>query len=130
MVKRNSVECGKDTAERMMQLCLVFDILAHTHLYTHQLSCYSFMVDAADPHKFPNAKKELYSLLSSPSLNGIPLLLLFNKHDLSDARSGEEIVDALGVKDMKGREIAYFEISCKDIINIDSVLDWLIKHSK
>ena len=110
------------------------------------------MVDAADPAKFPNAKKELSSLLSSPSLNGIPLLMLFNKNDLPDARPAginidklsnkyhhcviiiifylDEIVEALGVKQMKGREIAYYEISCKDILNIDTTLDWLIKHSK
>mmetsp|Transcript_73172 Transcript_73172/g.65864 ORF Transcript_73172/g.65864 Transcript_73172/m.65864 type:complete len:178 (+) Transcript_73172:124-657(+) len=89
-----------------------------------------FMVDAADPNKFPNSKKELHSLLSSPSLNGIPLLLLFNKNDLPDARPADEIVSALGVKSLKGREIAYYEISCKDILNIDTTLDWLIKHSK
>mmetsp|Transcript_73176 Transcript_73176/g.65868 ORF Transcript_73176/g.65868 Transcript_73176/m.65868 type:complete len:178 (+) Transcript_73176:24-557(+) len=89
-----------------------------------------YVIDAADPNKFPNSKKELHSLLSSPSLNGIPLLLLFNKNDLPDARPADEIVSALGVKSLKGREIAYYEISCKDILNIDTTLDWLIKHSK
>merc|ERR1712228_341416 len=86
--------------------------------------------DLGGQNKFPNSKKELHSLLSSPSLNGIPLLLLFNKNDLPDARPAEEIVAALGVKSLKGREIAYYEISCKDILNIDTTLDWLIKHSK
>ena len=88
------------------------------------------MVDAADPKKFPSAKKELHSLLSSPSLDKIPLLLLFNKNDLAEARSADEIISALGVKQLSNREIGYYEISCKNIINIDNTLDWLIKHSK
>mmetsp|Transcript_6176 Transcript_6176/g.7666 ORF Transcript_6176/g.7666 Transcript_6176/m.7666 type:complete len:178 (-) Transcript_6176:158-691(-) len=89
-----------------------------------------FMIDAADPTKFPAAKKELQGLLASPSLNGIPLLLLFNKNDLKTAKPADDIVDALGIKKLKGREVAYYEISCKDILNIDTTLDWLIKHSK
>jgi len=89
-----------------------------------------FMVDAADAGKFPAAKKELFSLLSSPSLNGIPLLLLFNKNDLPEARPSAEILQALNIKSLKGREVAYYEVSCKDIINIDTTLDWLIKHSR
>jgi len=89
-----------------------------------------FMVDAADPNSFSNAKKELHSLLQSPSLATIPLLLLFNKSDLADARPANEILDVLGVNDMKKREVAYYVISCKTVSNIDVTLEWLIKHSK
>jgi len=55
---------------------------------------------------------------------------LFNKNDLDNARPANEIIEALGTKEMKGREVAYYEISCKDIVNIDVTLEWLIKHSK
>ena len=88
------------------------------------------MVDAADPNKFGTAKRELHTILTSPSLNGIPLLCLFNKNDLSSARKADEIVQALELKKLKGREIAYYEISCKELMNIDVTLEWLIKHSK
>mmetsp|Transcript_73174 Transcript_73174/g.65866 ORF Transcript_73174/g.65866 Transcript_73174/m.65866 type:complete len:178 (+) Transcript_73174:24-557(+) len=89
-----------------------------------------YVIDAADPNKFGTAKKELHAILTSPSLNGIPLLCLFNKNDLPQARKADEIVQTLELKKLKGREIAYYEISCKDILNIDTTLDWLIKHSK
>jgi ADP-ribosylation factor-like protein 8 len=89
-----------------------------------------FMVDAAAPKLFPKSKKELHSLLSIPTLDGIPLLLLFNKQDLREARPADEILDALGIKSLKDREIAYYEVSCKEILNIDAALDWLTKHSK
>jgi hypothetical protein len=35
-----------------------------------------------------------------------------------------------GLKAMTDREVACFMISCKNSTNIDSVIDWLIKHSK
>eukprot|EP00484_Ammonia_sp_Unknown_P026123 CAMPEP_0197048564 /NCGR_PEP_ID=MMETSP1384-20130603/23899_1 /TAXON_ID=29189 /ORGANISM="Ammonia sp." /LENGTH=177 /DNA_ID=CAMNT_0042480719 /DNA_START=34 /DNA_END=567 /DNA_ORIENTATION=- len=89
-----------------------------------------YVIDAADASKFGTAKKELHTILQSPSLNGIPLLMLFNKNDLPNARKADEIVDALELKKLKGREIAYYEISCKEMINIDVTLEWLIKHSK
>ena len=88
------------------------------------------MIDAADPNKFGTAKKELHAILTSPSLNGIPLLCLFNKNDLPQARKADEIVQSLELKKLKGREIAYYEISCKELMNIDVTLEWLIKHSK
>ncbi|KAI3900204.1 hypothetical protein MKW92_042464 [Papaver armeniacum] len=60
---------------------------------------------------------ELHDLLSKPSLNGIPLLVLGNKIDK-------------GLKSLTDREVCCFMISCRNSTNIDSVIDWLVKHSK
>lgn len=35
-----------------------------------------------------------------------------------------------GLESIKDREVCCYMISCKDSINIDVVIDWLIKHSK
>lgn len=35
-----------------------------------------------------------------------------------------------GIKTIKDRELCCYMISCKDSINIDVVIDWLIKHLK
>ncbi|KVI02724.1 Small GTPase superfamily, ARF/SAR type [Cynara cardunculus var. scolymus] len=53
------------------------------------------------------SKSELHDLLSKPALSGIPDL-----------------------KSITDREVCCFMISCKNSTNIDSVIDWLIKHSK
>lgn len=35
-----------------------------------------------------------------------------------------------GLKCINGRDVCCFMISCKNSINIDTVIDWLVKHSK
>ncbi|MQL95880.1 hypothetical protein Taro_028546 [Colocasia esculenta] len=89
-----------------------------------------YVVDAADRDSVPVSRSELHDLLVKPSLNGIPLLVLGNKIDKSEALSKQALVDQLGLESIKDREVCCYMISCKDSINIDAVIDWLIKHSK
>jgi ADP-ribosylation factor-like protein 8 len=35
-----------------------------------------------------------------------------------------------GLDFIKDREVCCYMVSCKDSVNIDVVMDWLIKHSK
>ncbi|XP_078160005.1 ADP-ribosylation factor-like protein 8c [Carex rostrata] len=98
--------------------------------YCRGVSAVLFVVDAADRDSVPIAKSELHDLLSKPSLKGIPLLVLGNKIDKSEALSEQALVDQLGLKQIKDREVSYYMISCKDSINIDVAIDWLIKHSR
>jgi len=88
-----------------------------------------FIVDSADRSKFTSAKDELHKLLEYKTLAQIPLLVLFNKCDLPNHATAPKLVEALELKKITGREVAYYEISCKDIVNIDITLDWLMKHS-
>ena len=76
------------------------------------------------------AKDALRETLGSTGLAGIPLLVLGNKSDLTGARGIPELVDALGLKDIVGREVRCFSISCKLGSNVDSVLQWLTKHAQ
>uniref|UniRef100_A0A0D9YXU9 ADP-ribosylation factor-like protein 8B n=1 Tax=Oryza glumipatula TaxID=40148 RepID=A0A0D9YXU9_9ORYZ len=98
--------------------------------YCRGVSAILYVVDAADRDSIPIAKSELHDLLTKQSLAGIPLLVLGNKIDKSEAVSKQALVDQLGLELIKDREVCCYMISCKDSVNIDVVIDWLIKHSR
>eukprot|EP01001_Neometanema_parovale_P010620 NODE_6856_length_812_cov_174.660377_g6620_i0.p1 GENE.NODE_6856_length_812_cov_174.660377_g6620_i0~~NODE_6856_length_812_cov_174.660377_g6620_i0.p1 ORF type:complete len:202 (+),score=40.82 NODE_6856_length_812_cov_174.660377_g6620_i0:47-607(+) len=77
-----------------------------------------------------SATTELHELLSKPALAGIPLLVLGNKNDLPNALKVQDLIDAMDLKSIKGREVCCYSISAKNEVNIDMTLDWLIKHAK
>lgn len=54
-----------------------------------------YVIDAADRDSVPISRSELHDLLTKPSLNGIPLLILGNKIDKSEALSKQALVDQL-----------------------------------
>jgi len=98
--------------------------------YCRGVTVVIFVVDSADKDKFETAKKELFDLISKPTLQGIPLLVLGNKNDLSAAASLEDVVKQLELESIKDREVCCYSISAKNKVNIDLTLDWLIKHSQ
>lgn len=53
------------------------------------------MVDAADHGKLDMARNELRNLLEKPILAGIPVLVLGNKNDLSNAVTAEQLIEKL-----------------------------------
>lgn len=83
-------------------------------------------MDAADRAALPVAKEELHELLDKPTLEGIPLLVLGNKSDLSDKLSVDEIIDEMDLKSVTHREVSCYGISAKEETNLDAVLQWLI----
>ncbi|EOX91700.1 Transducin family protein / WD-40 repeat family protein isoform 2, partial [Theobroma cacao] len=89
-----------------------------------------YVVDAADPDNLSISRSELHDLLSKSSLSGIPLLVLGNKIDKPGALTKQALTDEMGLKSITDREVCCFMISCKNSTNIDSVIDWLVKHSK
>lgn len=84
-----------------------------------------FVVDSSDPKLFPLAQKELQALLSQPTLAGVPLLVLLNKNDLPTAVDPNEAVRELQLETLKDRDVSYYSISCKNIINIEKALEWI-----
>jgi len=97
--------------------------------YCRGVNCIVFVLDANDQKQLPAAQKELQTLITKPTLSNVPLLVLFNKIDLATAMKPETIVKALELDQIKGRDVAYFAISCKNITNIDKTLDWIIKRA-
>ncbi|KAL2528141.1 ADP-ribosylation factor-like A1A [Forsythia ovata] len=98
--------------------------------YCRGVSAILYVVDAADRDSIPISRSELHDLVNKPTLTGIPLLVIGNKIDKSEALSKEALVDQLELNSLTDREVCCYMISCKDNVNIDVVIDWLIKHSK
>jgi len=63
-----------------------------------------FIVDAVDRVRFPEARKELESLLQSEELANVPFLVLGNKIDLGVAASEEDLRMQLGLYETYGKE--------------------------
>lgn len=67
----------------------------------------------------------MHSLVSSPTLTGIPLLVLGNKNDLDGALTEEELIEEMNLRTITDRKVACFSISAKNIVNIDITIKWL-----
>lgn len=85
-----------------------------------------YIVDAADKAALPIATEELHDLLSKPSLDGIPLLVLGNKSDLPEKLSVDDLIEVMDLKSITRREVSCYGISAKEETNLDAVLHWLI----
>ncbi|KAE9450062.1 hypothetical protein C3L33_18008, partial [Rhododendron williamsianum] len=99
--------------------------------YCRGVSAIVYVVDAADRDSIPISRSELHDLLTKPTLSGIPVLVLGNKIDKSEAISKQALmINCEGLESISEREVCCYMISCKDSVNIDAVIDWLIKHSR
>ncbi|GMI88301.1 ADP-ribosylation factor-like A1C, ADP-ribosylation factor-like 8a [Hibiscus trionum] len=98
--------------------------------YCRAVSAIVYVVDAADHENLSVSKRELHDLLSKPSLGGIPLLVLGNKYDKQEALSKEDLIEQMELKSITGREVCCYMTSCKNSTNIDTVIEWLLRHSR
>ncbi|KAI9376237.1 P-loop containing nucleoside triphosphate hydrolase protein [Aspergillus egyptiacus] len=97
--------------------------------YCRGVNAIVYIVDAADRAALPVATEELHELMNKPSLDGIPLLVLGNKSDLSNKLSVDELIDKMDLKSITRREVSCYGISAKEETNLDAVLHWLIARS-
>ncbi|KAL3596789.1 hypothetical protein D5086_008426 [Populus alba] len=74
--------------------------------YCRGVTAILYVVDAADRDSVPISRSELHDLLTKPSLSGIPLLVVGNKIDKSEALSKQALVDQLGLESIADREKA------------------------
>uniref|UniRef100_A0A8C3T908 ADP-ribosylation factor-like protein 8A n=1 Tax=Chelydra serpentina TaxID=8475 RepID=A0A8C3T908_CHESE len=65
--------------------------------YCRGVSAIVYMVDAADQEKIEASKNELHNLLDKPQLQGIPVLVLGNKRDLSGALDEKELIEKMSM---------------------------------
>lgn len=84
-----------------------------------------YVVDSADIQNMEISKIQLSQLLQWPSLEGIPLLVLGNKNDIEGAISQDNIIKNMDLTNIKDRMVACYSISCKNMVNIESVFKWL-----
>ena len=78
-----------------------------------------FVADSADLGSIDIARTQMHQLLSYPSLEGIPLLLLGNKNDLEGCLTEQEMITQLDLKGIKDRKVACYSISAKNNVCID-----------
>jgi ADP-ribosylation factor-like protein 8 len=93
--------------------------------YCRGVNAIVYVVDAADHDNIEISKSELHDLLSKPTLQGVPLLVLGNKNDLPQALGVDALIDRMELKELKNREVCCYCISCKNQTNIDITLEWL-----
>ena len=96
-----------------------------------------FLVDAAARSRFPDAKRELDSILCMPELSTVPVAILGNKIDKKGAASEEELREQLGLqaettwgKDPKkkagtGRPIEVFMCSIAQRMGYVEAFQWI-----
>ena len=82
--------------------------------YCRSADAIIYVLDAVDIANMDQAKDSLHELLSSPTLIGIPLLVLGNKNDLEGALTEEEIIAEMDLRKITDRKVACFSISAKN----------------
>ena len=97
--------------------------------YCRGVNAIVFVIDGADHSKIASAKTELQSLIEKQALQGIPLLILSNKNDLPGCLKEEEVIEQFGLQLIQDREVCCYSISAKNSVNLDNVLQWLMKHA-
>lgn len=127
MASHVSDRCGSGTVAESMRSCWLF-LLCSFFACKLPLTqgTQRYIVDAADKAALPIATEELHELVNKPNLEGIPLLVLGNKSDLSQKLSVDELIDAMDLKSVTRREVSCYGISAKEETNLDAVLHWLI----
>lgn len=98
--------------------------------YTRGCSCIIFVVDAHARDQIPQARKELHRLLEDRELATTPLLVCANKIDLTPHISEHELIRELNLDYIMDNPWLVVPISALREINVNSVVEWLIRQAK
>ncbi|KAK7332282.1 hypothetical protein VNO80_29032 [Phaseolus coccineus] len=95
--------------------------------YYEEAHAVIFVVDAASPLRFEDAKSALEKVLRHEDLQGAPLLILANKQDLPEAVSAEELARYLDLKKLDERVYMFEAVSAYDGMGIRESAEWLVE---
>jgi len=88
-----------------------------------------FVVDAADPTRWEEARKELHLLLEDRALQTVPLLVLANKKDLPSAGSVDAVTEGLQIDratlQTRGARYAVQAVSTLQGSGVLAALEWI-----
>ena len=73
--------------------------------YYDDASAILFVIDSADPSRFPEVKKEVERLLKDSRLVGVPILIAANKQDVSNALDPQDVASSAGVHTIQSRAL-------------------------
>ena len=62
------------------------------------------MVDSADRLRLDEAREELFGILNSDEMRGVPVTVMANKQDLPGSMSPAELVDGLHLRKLGGHK--------------------------
>lgn len=94
--------------------------------YYEEAHAVLFVVDAACPSRFEDAKSALEKVLRHEDLHGAPLLIVANKQDLAEAASAEELDRYLDLKKLGERVYKIQAVSAYEGIGIKESVNWLV----
>lgn len=69
--------------------------------YFHNTEGLVYVVDSADRERFNEAKDELFWILDSDEMRGVPVVVLANKQDLPNATSTADLANKLGLNQVR-----------------------------
>ncbi|KAH7459801.1 ADP-ribosylation factor-like protein 8a [Phytophthora ramorum] len=97
--------------------------------YTRGCDVIIYVVDANAFDQISLARKELHRLLEDRELATTPLLVLANKIDLEPHISEPELIRELNLDYIVDNPWLVIPISALRLVNIDQVIQWLMKQS-
>mmetsp|Transcript_230 Transcript_230/g.856 ORF Transcript_230/g.856 Transcript_230/m.856 type:complete len:178 (-) Transcript_230:84-617(-) len=89
-----------------------------------------YVVDASDRKRIDEAGFELDEILGEENLATVPLLVFANKADLLQAKSADEIAEALSLFNIKDRPWQIQSCSGKTAFGLEQGLKWVVKQVK
>lgn len=98
--------------------------------YCRDVGTIVFIVDIADKPLIPKARQELHELMKEPSLEGIPLLVLGNKCDLTERLTVDQLIEELDLRNIDGHEVCCYGISALLETNLEAVVQYLTHQAK
>ena len=69
--------------------------------YFHNTEGLIYVVDSADRERFNEARDELFWILDSEEMRGVPVVVLANKQDLQHAASSADVANKLGLAQIR-----------------------------
>lgn len=84
-----------------------------------------FVVDSNDQARFPEAREELTKMMAEEELRNAVLLVFANKQDLPNAASTAEIVNALGLPELRSHQWYIMSCCATNGAGLHEGLDWL-----
>lgn len=86
-----------------------------------------FVIDSTDRERLDDAREEIFKMLGEDEMREAALLVLANKQDLPNAMASAEIMDKLGLHDLRGRHW-FVQAACATTgEGLYEGLDWLCR---
>ncbi|CAI5499688.1 unnamed protein product [Closterium sp. Naga37s-1] len=95
--------------------------------YYEEAHAVIYVVDAACPERFDDARGALEKVLRHEDLVGAPILIFANKQDLPEAVGEEDLTHCLELRDLKGRSAMVMPVCAYDGTGVREGVTWLVE---